>query len=1519
MSSRKYTKDDAYRIMRARLTKHGPAHVHHESYEHFLNDRIPACLSEHAPITVVRNDIRHVVDVCNVRFGLPSFEGRVIHPHECRLRRINYQIPMFITAQYLKYDKDGNLVHEVIFRDKPFDTIPCMVGSSFCTSRSDPERSVEDEGDCGGYFITPGAEKVVVGQETPRTNYPFVTDDGGDNLKCELRSFNENRHRSTSTLYITLQTTRTSSSLKERRTITPRISVTIPFVKNTLAASLMFKLLNVGTIEEMLDYIVCEETDPDWFKYQALQVLLYDLNDVVLPREAAVSQLVHDRGTAYTSAKKRKQEEEELANVAPAKRRKIKEAQEKERTERQMEGLINTEFLPHQGYSPEDIKAKAVQLGLAIRKLLRVYYGLQDQDDRDHYMHRRVSFESTLMANLFRSNYNMWRRRMAAQMRQSLESGAAFLNVKNLLHASIGNNLTTALSTGNFSMQRGPNNMDGVGQPLSRIEPSAPQSHLTRVNNPVNRDGRAIKPKLLDSSWFGIIDPWETSEGPACGLARNIVPMAGVRVGYSTDTLTTAVVMTGYINTDNKNMPLGKMVDKCPVFISGVIIGTCELKDATKLMTLLRKLRASQDLPYDVSIYRTVGRWKTIDNGEIHINGDAGSYWWPLIRADRFHELVDVLDSTIGEDNLWTKLIGMGIIEIINKDEEVSEVRVATTHRDFYSHPKGTFTHVVIHESQICSVFTGRNPMPEFLQSPRVTYAVVMGKQQLGRKLTSMSHRADTTAHYLWYPEKPLVTTFMESQTNTHGVASGENIVVMIICNGGYNVEDGLIMNRASVERGLFRSTVVKSVRDVVRGSNRAPGRTGNDEVEKLGMPENDCRSKLNADYSAIDPETGTVRPFTHVGAKHVLIAKHAVITQKEKGISPETGQEIDVITTKTRDRSTITKAREPSIVDEVIMSTTEKGETSTRVRTRSMRIPEEGDKCACLTPDHDVLTDKGWIPIAQVKLTDKVASLNRNTLEVEYKHPNYVHTYPSYKAPIVYDVYYPGVISQQVTSDHRMPLWKDDSVTVNKTIWDVINNDAESIDTSHYVRSKIGVRQSTLPENLRYLHDEFFYYCGAVATASKIDISKDDNMMTLKVLNPRALMATLAVIGVKSTMGQKSNETLVYVFNTKKRIAIDRQLFIDMDMWVPKLNRNQSVSFLRGMMGMETLYGRHNISIRNDDIDMFMLVGINAGIAAWIDPVTKHACVDFEAGEAVIVDTTNIKRVPNKQNVHCLTIQDSGVFMVRRHGIASWTGNSRYGQKGTINAMYNPEDMPYSLETGITPDLLFNPHGLPSRMTVSHLMEFVMGKTAALSGEFKDGTAFTLSEEHRDFDNPDSVLEHIMKELEELGFNGDGTETVVDGRTGRVMECKVFTGTMTYAKLKHMVKDKFHARSRGPVQLQTRQPTEGRGREGGNRFGEMERDSLLAHGATAFLQERLLHSSDAITVPVCSKCGQIAQNPRRKGHKKSTLMTMYSNKPFCRICLTHEGINDVVMPAAYRLSVQHNEAMHLNVNLGTE
>lgn len=186
----------------------------------------------------------------------------------------------------------------------------------------------------------------------------------------------------------------------------------------------------------------------------------------------------------------------------------------------------------------------------------------------------------------------------------------------------------------------------------------------------------------------------------------------------------------------------------------------------------------------------------------------------------------------------------------------------------------------------------------------------------------------------------------------------------------------------------------------------------------------------------------------------------------------------------------------------------------------------------------------------------------------------------------------------------------------------------------------------------------------------------------------------------------------------------------------------------------------------------------------------------------------------------------------------------SRHGQKGVVGMIVPEEDIPFS-SRGTRPDIIFSPHGVPTRMTVSHLLEILGGKVGALSGRFIDGTIFSGEPE-----------KELRKELEALGFRENGSETLYNGITGQKYRVKIFIGNIYYLRLKHLVSNKMHSRARGPIQLLTRQPTEGRAKEGGLRLGEMEKDTFVAHGASMLLKERF--DSDKTVIPICVKSGLV-------------------------------------------------------------
>lgn len=231
---------------------------------------------------------------------------------------------------------------------------------------------------------------------------------------------------------------------------------------------------------------------------------------------------------------------------------------------------------------------------------------------------------------------------------------------------------------------------------------------------------------------------------------------------------------------------------------------------------------------------------------------------------------------------------------------------------------------------------------------------------------------------------------------------------------------------------------------------------------------------------------------------------------------------------------------------------------------------------------------------------------------------------------------------------------------------------------------------------------------------------------------------------------------------------------------------------------------------------------------------------------------------------------------------------SSRAGQKGTIGIILPEEDMPFNSD-GLRPDIIINPHAIPSRMTIGQLKETLLGKVLVEIGMFGDGTSFN-----------ELPIKSICKELQKLGYEKHGNDVLMNGFTGEQLESDIFIGPTFYQRLKHMVNDKQHSRSFGPMVVLTRQPAEGRSRDGGLRFGEMERDATVAHGAARFTRGRLYDASDKFKVHVCKDCGMIAAfNNVRKIHK-------------CNSCDNRSNFALVEIPYACKLLFQ--ELITMNV-----
>ncbi len=648
------------------------------------------------------------------------------------------------------------------------------------------------------------------------------------------------------------------------------------------------------------------------------------------------------------------------------------------------------------------------------------------------------------------------------------------------------------------------------------------------------------------------------------------------------------------------------------------------------------------------------------------------------------------------------------------------------------------------------------------------------------------------------------------------------------------------------------------------------------------------------------------------------------------------------------KDSSEVYRSHVPGVIDKVYTNIyNSDGYEMRKVRTRSERKPRNGDKfCIPETANADVLTYTGWKNIKDITKNDLIATLTDNK-------------YLKYVKPIdVYNWNYEGDIyqlrSQQVdldvTMDHELYVKRRD-----KKEFELIQ--AKDIMGKRY----------NLKKNCEYLNDEIKelilpeYLNSAIKKPSKkIDYDAFLEFLGIFIADGCIYNNCIQIAGEKQRKINHLREVCsrlnINIQSDKKKnsdlnsygLGCNHKLY-DIQLlkyieelnvgaltkylpdYVWKLNQRQARILLNSLISCDgsknnqgsVCYYTSSKRLANDVMRLAIHAGWSASIKLIREKGSEYKIQRKDKLDVGVInaDTLSIrinktKNEPqinhghkNNQNgqsertyyykgkVYCLEVP-SHVFMVRQNNKNVWIGNcSRHGQKGTIGITLNQSDMPFTKD-GITPDICLNPHAIPSRMTVAQLIETLVGKKVALDGTEADGTPFN-----------EINVESIKDALEKYGYERNGFEYLYNGMTGEKLKVMICIGPTYYQRLKHQVEDKIHSRARGPRTLLTRQAPEGRSRDGGLRLGEMERDSLLAHGMSLFLKEKLLDTSDAYSTYVCDKCGLFAQRLYRKGNQShATSKDVY----FCQSCKNYTEISKIMIPYAFKLLIQEMMSMDI-------
>ncbi len=595
---------------------------------------------------------------------------------------------------------------------------------------------------------------------------------------------------------------------------------------------------------------------------------------------------------------------------------------------------LDSYFLPHIGLKKEDRTEKAITLCKFIKQFFSAKENRNTLTDKDHYANKRVRMSGDLLADLFRINMNILLRDIQHSL-QKIQKRKKFYSIKTIAKSTLfTHRVESAIATGNWIGER-----TGVTQNMDKTNYLAILSQLQRVSSMLPGEQENFAARTLHPTHYGRFCPVETPEGTEIGLRKNLALLAKIstRADLNEEKLIKYLTSIGM----KREMENGK-----DIFYNGRFIGGVE--NPFYIIKELKEKRRNCEFPIELSIRYN----KSFDN--ILLSTEVGRVLRPLIIVENGKSrLTEEHIKILREKHLkWNDLIQNGIIEYLDTAEEENAL-VALEEKDITNQN----THLEIDKTDLLGVVTSLVTFVNYDQNSRLIRGSKTQKQGLGLYAANFHCRIDTDVNILHYPQKPIVRTFIYDTLNVH--PAGQNVIVAVMTHEGYNIEDALILNKGSIERGLGRSTYFRPYTSVEL--NYAGGLR-----DEICIPEKDVSGYRTEESYKYLEDDGLAYLEAQLKSGDVVIGKIS---------PPKFLSEVREISIKAKkEASSVIRQEEQGVVDAVFVTEDSQGNKVIRVKTRDLRIPELGDKFAtshgqkgvigAIIPENDVpFTSKGIKP----------------------------------------------------------------------------------------------------------------------------------------------------------------------------------------------------------------------------------------------------------------------------------------------------------------------------------------------------------------------------------------------------------------------------------------------------------------------------------------------------------------------------------------------------------------------------